>query len=480
MSNLDTHSGFTAVADKSRGIANPTHDTQPKSPEMDDQTQLTLPFEEIDENKLWGDWSFRTEPDGLVETLGDVSLVYGSWDRLFGCWKINQETGERREIMPRWPIFDERGQWLTTDKLDLCHLCELNCDPWDELDYYFSDEPLPSHPKWVREASAAFAGYVSSIPRVYRSLAVPFDCYQWLALDLMWQVKGFAEYVEQAHAIGNLNYIQLALCLMGDREDRRGARRAWGRRIISEPRHKVLSALSGQPCTRGTVRILNQLNWSVPKPNLDGLMDFITQPRLAKILSHLGGGSVAALIQVSEVPHSFWTTNTLRLVLRDEACAEIIAGFEWSLVRSEENDWRRFAQSTRSVKNAAELERWAESQWERHLEKLVFPDPTIPGNEFLVPLDSPKAMVREGRLMQNCLGSLIGDVLDGNGYYYHWVGDEPATVSVFRQEDGSWCVDEARGFGNADLSDATLTCIEATVAALQRTKRTRRLIAPGV
>ena len=480
MSNLDTHSGFTAVADKSRGIANPTHDTQPKSPEMDDQTQLTLPFEEIDENKLWGDWSFRTEPDGLVETLGDVSLVYGSWDRLFGCWKINQETGERREIMPRWPIFDERGQWLTTDKLDLCHLGELDCDPWDESDYYFNDEPLPFHPKWVREASAAFAGYVSSMPRVYRLLAAPFDCRQWLALDLMWQVKGFAEYVEQAHATGNLNYIQLALCLIGDREDRRGARRAWGQRIISEPRHKVLSALSGKHCTRGTVRIVNRLNWSTPHLYLHEFMGFVTQPRLAKILGHLGGGNVETLVRVVDVPHCFWNANTLRLVLRDETCADIIADFKRSLLRSEEKDWRRFAQSARSITNGAELEGWAETQQLRHLEWLEFPEPPLEGDRLLTPLDSPKAMIREAHGMRNCLRSLIGYVHDGNLYFYHWAGDEPATVAVFRQKDGTWRFGDARGVGDAELPDATLTRIKATVAALQRKKRSHRLIAPGV
>jgi len=47
-------------------------------------------------------------------------------------------------------------------------------------------------------------------------------------------------------------------------------------------------------------------------------------------------------------------------------------------------------------------------------------------------------MEAEGRVMRNCLASLVPRVLSGEAYYYRWVGEERATVEVGRVDERTW------------------------------------------
>src|ERR1035441_3957413 len=42
--------------------------------------------------------------DALVEWHGQRTYVYGRWDRLFGCWRSNEQGQSGKPFTPHWPL----------------------------------------------------------------------------------------------------------------------------------------------------------------------------------------------------------------------------------------------------------------------------------------------------------------------------------------------------------------------------------------
>ena len=68
--------------------------------------------------------------------------------------------------------------------------------------------------------------------------------------------------------------------------------------------------------------------------------------------------------------------------------------------------------------------------------------------------------------MRNCLFELVEDALGGDAYFYHWRGEEPATVMLIPDSDGGWELAGASGNKNQSLSQKTIQYIEAIVEKL--------------
>lgn len=54
----------------------------------------------------------------------------------------------------------------------------------------------------------------------------------------------------------------------------------------------------------------------------------------------------------------------------------------------------------------------------------------------------------------------IDEILSGEVYFYHWDGEEPASVCVVSTAGGDWIVEQALGYRNQTLSEATWQLIE--------------------
>ena len=65
--------------------------------------------------------------------------------------------------------------------------------------------------------------------------------------------------------------------------------------------------------------------------------------------------------------------------------------------------------------------------------------------------------------MQNCIASLISEVLSNKAYFYHWNGDEPSTVMLEHIAGAGWRAARALGFNNQPLSSPTKKIILGTV-----------------
>ena len=57
--------------------------------------------------------------------------------------------------------------------------------------------------------------------------------------------------------------------------------------------------------------------------------------------------------------------------------------------------------------------------------------------------------------MNNCLDTLIRDVLAGHTYFYSWLGKERATVMVNKTPEFGWMPMEALGLSNKPISSST-------------------------
>lgn len=148
--------------------------------------QLVLPLKAHGEEHPPGagvEVEYRMTAKALTEEAGGIKVVYGNWRHLFGCWVVDPLTNHQREVLPTWPVLDRNGIWL----------------PGQEVSYVSRNLNIPIHGQDRRDAAdRAFAAYFSTLPPHYRRLAARFDNYQWLVLDLIWQVPEFAYLVDDA------------------------------------------------------------------------------------------------------------------------------------------------------------------------------------------------------------------------------------------------------------------------------------------
>lgn len=56
--------------------------------------------------------------------------------------------------------------------------------------------------------------------------------------------------------------------------------------------------------------------------------------------------------------------------------------------------------------------------------------PPISGTDQIIPITSVDALLDEGKLMQHCVASYIGDVLKKKSYIYMMVAPERATIAI--------------------------------------------------
>lgn len=94
---------------------------------------------------------YRFTDDALLECSDRGIIVFGRWDRVFGCWRLRD--GDLHPANPG-PVLDRRGVWLSP---------------------------------WPHEGAAAVAGYFTLIPLSVRRRAAPHGADQWRSLEEAWR-----------------------------------------------------------------------------------------------------------------------------------------------------------------------------------------------------------------------------------------------------------------------------------------------------
>jgi hypothetical protein len=394
-------------------------------------------------------YTYRFTRDALVEDRGQKRIVYGLWERLFGCWVFNSRTCRSREIVPTWRPFNRHDVWR--DQLRLRAFAGNHCD-------YSS--------RWRYEANAVFAAYFSGIPQRMRSLVASFGRYQWLALDLIWQHPEIAPFLDEEIYNGTQQFTFACFALARPDKISRQRRRDFAVALMSRKRTEFLTELLGTTCTRSTLRTICKLGDAPCRPEVyQAVIQCMTGGGSAKALSHADDIDPSSIENLNSLPRSFLLPNVVQIFLTNPKAAgslqRLIDGQEGSALSTllylfptaSPEFQARATHSLSRARNSADFLKWS-AKWEQRIDEVLkFPAPPINHLGPLVPITSAVAMRKEARGMRNCLWDLIPSVIKGTTYFYHWEGAEPATVMITRNSIGDPWLWRALGFDNAPLGN---------------------------
>lgn len=394
-------------------------------------------------------FTWRTRRDGMVESRPDGSRrVYGLWQRLFGCWDVTNGGRGIREVVPAQPFMTAAGAWDRT-------LPDTRADHGLRL-------LAPAR------SAGPFSDLIGGIPLSLRQLVAETGRFQWLLLDLIRQEPGFAGFLEQARDQGRIHYVHACLSLAGACGLSRSHRRELARDIPTEPRQALMSRLSGVECSRSVPALLARVRGRAPlsAEAYAVFVDVMTSPHHG-LLSHVREVTQRRLDALRLLPLDAWFPNVLDLAERWGPCgiSRLVRGV---LDRAPETERCRAASALGSVRRSDELREW----WWRWHERLriavpFYPPPPLTGHSHLKAIDSDVALRDEGVSMNNCVAGYLDEVLDGRGYFYHWVGEGlPATVLLVRAGDGAWEFAEALGPTNTPLSEEQYRLVQRAARIL--------------
>ena len=282
-------------------------------------------------------------------------------------------------------------------------------------------------------------GFFSQIPTRLRMLVAPLGQYQWVGLDLISQMKGFAPFLESEIFEGHIQYISACFALSSVEKMPRRRRSTFARTLMTRKRPELISELSGICLGPAAVRNLYKLGEKpLSRSTYLAFLKSCSEPRSAKIFGHAR--------QIAPNAIKLW---------KNAPTESRIAGALEFLLGNCQSDGKSKTPMIRpdQIRSAPLDQRWS---W--------FSFPPIPGSEQLQPITSAAEMRREGRRMRSCLGAEAAIVQAGEVYFYKWTGRERATVMLQRVEDGDWTYGEALGVGNRRLRRQTGLFIRHVVA----------------
>ena len=391
-------------------------------------------------------WRYQFTKTSLVEEHDEGRIVYGLWEKLFGCWIVSKDSRRSREIVPTWQPLNENGVWRDQQKVRFS--ATLDCR-----------RTLSS--RWRYEANAAFAGYFSGIPRTERSLSASFGDYQWLALDLMWQEPRFVSFLDEELYNETQQYI-FACCVLADAHRRpRTWRRKFADLMRTEKRTNLLGALSGIECSRAAVKAICKLG-PIPcsKSVYKGLINFASHDPTVKGVHHVDRIFPNLVAVVEGLPEAWLQPNLIKVLLSDpeidyaepdyvEGELDKIIGLYEAAPTSLQ---AAISESLRQVATIGGLFRWTQRWGDRLIEVLDFPPSPIPTIKNLIPLSSAAAMKDEALQMRNCLTHLAPYVIQRRAYFFHWDDDVvPATVMLHNTSDRGWMFHKVLGVKNKPI-----------------------------
>lgn len=349
---------------------------------------------------------------------------------------------------------------------------------------------------WQLPEGLGWREVFSSVPDVLLSKIARFPILQWRLLEFAHNHAAFRDLLE-SNAV-------LAYALACNDELRHtppdqaaGRAHGWAARKQRELAHAL-----GFPATENSVRVLGKvLPEAVNPSSLRMLRDCLPfDAKVAKWISHLpelNAGTLAFLVQKpmravlspsllreltasaderSRAPSADLLSDTLRM-------GEGIPEWALPVIRSRAR--------IREVHDRTLLEHLAEQERLHRLSEARvraappvppvraapppgagrtadppqrFPDPPIPGNEDIVPIQSEADLRLEGLQQRNCVGALSQSVRAGRRYFYRVLKPERATLSLVSVSGGRWARDELCRKANQPVSRRTVDAVKLWLA----------------
>lgn len=351
----------------------------------------------------------------------------------------------------------------------------LECSSWaDGLAARLEHAPgrwRPWAPNWMllnRDGSATDAGasaFVDAIPAGIRAQAAQFPQRQWLALDALRHVPGFADFLAQEVGTSGLSFV--LLCWEASHAQYRPSteRHGLARAIMMDRRASVLRRLTDAPFSERHVRLLSRVPLNeVDKDLVWDLLDAAGDGVVAQELAAAPLLRRSLLRGIREVPVWLHVPALLRLMVSGAASPGSVREVTAPLQQADDALRARIRASLATASTWPEAVRLAE-RWKRTLRAAIaFPPPPFPGTPRLRFIRDGLDLEDEGREMSHCVAGYADRARAGTCAFYRWLGPERATVQLSRTPEG-WRLSEHLGVGNRALSAATVEAIRQEVAA---------------
>ncbi|MTI45826.1 hypothetical protein JM93_00545 [Roseibium hamelinense] len=397
--------------------------------------------------------SYQWTARGLTENFDGGAVLYGFWDRRFGCWTalVNRKP---EEILPDWPILDCPAYGLKAESLSVLG----------------HSKPVDGHKlKPGHRADIYFAEYLNSLPVLLKRLIAPFGRSQWLLLDLCAQHPRLWRHVHRHAAFGRVGALSLALDIFRTTQHSKAQNRfAFADFIASVPREKLFSQLLNRDFSSAVLGVLDLLPPCLASDQAAALV---------KVLDNNPDGSpMKPGPELLALSADIISTATSQSPLVSQFDKQDLLNKGISLPRftymvSEGLRHLTDAQKTAALKALCEVAVPQTFQWwfarftDLGYKSRVFPPPPVSTAAPLFPISDRAALNSEDHEMRNGVSAYLPEILAGELYFYHWAGARPATVCLAATGTGDWIFFEAFGQNNSVIPDATsaeiLTCLRS-------------------
>lgn len=114
----------------------------------------------------------------------------------------------------------------------------------------------------------------------------------------------------------------------------------------------------------------------------------------------------------------------------------------------------RFKQPKITHKNIVEHHDYLAIEQQKIREaNIVFPEPPIPGTDYILPVTESHKLFEEGTVMHHCVNSYKTEILLKRSYIYHIEKEEEkATLEIRKRDDNYWTLAQVRGICNKNVS----------------------------
>ncbi len=395
---------------------------------------------------------------GLEENLGKRKLIYGRWDRAFGCWLITGEGDPIEQVVPDWLHF------LTSDTA----LPKRQ----EEADDMTIRIPITGgenwRPKYISGDNRLFSDekenlklYVDSFPISLKNILSSQRKWTWALLDAINIYGPFENFVRAELMNGHGGFLHAAFVMSDYRRQSRTRRREIAMRIAHMNRAELISFFTRHTGSRQAVRAMGKFSNDVMlKPrHIDNLMARLRKPHYAAMLAHARRIHPKSVLVLSNLP-DFAAVPNLAFLLEDKTGVDhlqLLANWVSCLAREDHEGQKAVRGRLTAIKRGSNISEKI-TQWEKEIwQRVPFPPPPVlPLSPLLVPLTESAALQAEGRSMQHCLGNTHAhSAYNGHRYFYAWFGEERATVAL-EYLDKEWIIGEIKLSSNNPPSYRTV------------------------
>lgn len=358
--------------------------------------------------------------------------VYAPWQDGFRCDEYVSGHEWPLGILPKQRPFEYDGSVRVSDRLDS------------------SDNGI------VASGRAAVERYFGAVPRRVRLACGSFFGAQYFLLHACRLRPEMIEFLEQEIGTSGPGYVEAVVCLNGVSSSSMSQIADIADHIMYRPRREILGDLMGRHVPAAFVRALGKIECrKLRESSLWRLLDMLEDRETAPYVQRVSRLTGDFLKYASRLPDWLASPGVLEFVAELDLMGEKFEEtFPSWLLEAPEKYRKSIRQSLRD--SEPEMADLVLLKWNNRLEPpRTFPNPPIAGDERLRPILNSVSLREEGTCMHHCAGDYVNSVLGGAEYFYSWFGEERATVSLLRDEDGLWRFDMCRLRDNARPSKKT-------------------------